>query len=49
MTIKFVTRRRREHIEEARDILAREYEGIRIQRVPHNAKETSAVMRRKAP
>jgi 23S rRNA (cytidine2498-2'-O)-methyltransferase len=47
MTIKFVTRRRAEHIQEATEILAREYDQIRVARVPHNAKETSAVMRRR--
>ncbi len=47
MTIKFVTRRRAEHIQEATEILAREYDHIRVARVPHSAKETSAVMRRR--
>jgi tRNA(Ser,Leu) C12 N-acetylase TAN1 len=46
MTIKFVTRRRAEHVQQATEILSRAYEDIRVQRVPHNAKETSAVMRR---
>ena len=47
MTIKFVTRRRAQHIREATEILAQEYDHIRVARVPHNAKETSAVMRRR--
>lgn len=47
MTIKFVTRRRRRHIGEATSILARCYEDVRVSRMPHNAKETTVLMRRR--
>ncbi len=48
MTIKFVTRDRRRHIRDATGILAQQYEQIRVRRMPHNAKEVTAVMRRRA-
>jgi len=47
MTIKYTTSRRRHHEREAREILSAEYEGIRIRRLPHNARETTAAMRRR--
>jgi tRNA(Ser,Leu) C12 N-acetylase TAN1 len=47
MTVKYVTKRRRQHEREAREGLAAAYEAIRMRRLPHNAKETTAVMRRK--
>jgi tRNA(Ser,Leu) C12 N-acetylase TAN1 len=47
MTIKFVTRRRRRHVGEATNILARCYEDVCVSHMPHNAKETTVVMRRK--
>jgi 23S rRNA (cytidine2498-2'-O)-methyltransferase len=47
MTIKFTTRRRARHVGEATNILSRCYEGVRISRMPHNAKETTAVMQRR--
>ncbi|HUS81366.1 MAG TPA: FtsJ-like methyltransferase family protein, partial [Armatimonadota bacterium] len=47
MTVKFVTRRRGEHVSEAVAILQRTYDDIRVRRMPHNAKETSVVMRRR--
>jgi hypothetical protein len=47
MTIKFMTARRGEHEREAREALAEAYEAIRVKRLPHNAQETTAVMRRK--
>ncbi len=47
MTVKYMTRDRRRHQCEARDTLAREYEGIEMRRMPHNALETTAVMRRR--
>lgn len=47
MTVKYSTRQRRQHEQEARAILATEYEGIRMRRLPHNARETTAVMRRR--
>ena len=48
MTIKFVTRHRRRHMVDASAALERCYEDVRIAAMPHNAKETTAVMRRKA-
>lgn len=48
MTIKFVTRRRNRHIGEATSMLARCYEDVRISHMPHNAKETTALMVRRA-
>ncbi len=48
MTIKFTTRRRARHVGEATNILSRCYEDVRIARMPHNAKETTAVMRRRS-
>jgi tRNA(Ser,Leu) C12 N-acetylase TAN1 len=47
MTIKYVTPKRRRHEQEAMDRLAAEFEQIRIHRLPHNARETTAAMRRK--
>ena len=47
MTIKFTTRKRSRHIDEARAVLKRCYEGIEVSRMPHNALETTAVMRRR--
>ena len=46
MTVKFVTRRRRELTRAALDVLEQSYEDPRIGRVPHNAKETTVVVRR---
>lgn len=48
LTIKFSTRRRDRHVREAQEALAEAYEEIRIATMPHNAKETTAVMRRRA-
>ncbi len=47
MTVKYMTRRRRRHEMEAEEALSAEFEGIRMKRMPHNARETTAVMRRK--
>jgi tRNA(Ser,Leu) C12 N-acetylase TAN1 len=47
MTIKFVTRQRRQHIREATEILERAYTDIRVRKMPHNSRETTAVMRRR--
>ncbi|MEA3400000.1 MAG: THUMP domain-containing protein [Armatimonadota bacterium] len=47
MTIKFVTRHRRRHVREAARILEDCYRDIRVGRMPHNARETTAVMRRR--
>jgi len=48
MTVKFVTRRRRELVQAALDVLESEYEGLQVGRVPHNARETTVVGRRRA-
>ncbi len=48
MTVKFVTRHRGRHVREAIEVLEAAWEDIRVGRMPHNAKETTAVMRRRA-
>lgn len=48
MTVKFVTRRRRELVQAALDVLQECYEAPRVGRVPHNAKETTVVARRRS-
>lgn len=47
LTVKFVNRHRRELVQEALDVLDAHFEGFRIGRVAHNAKETTIVARRK--
>jgi 23S rRNA (cytidine2498-2'-O)-methyltransferase len=47
MTIKFSTRRRDRHVREAQAVLSAAYAEIRIATMPHNAKETTAVMHRR--
>ncbi len=47
MTIKYITPRRRDHNREACDRLNDKFEGIEIRRLPHNAHEATAVMRKK--
>lgn len=47
MTVKFVTRRRRQHVQEALSVLATCYEDPRVGHVPHNAQETTVVVRRR--
>ncbi len=47
MTVKYVTRQRRRHDREARTVLERRYDDIRMRRLPHNARETTAAMRRR--
>ena len=47
MTIKYVSRARRRHEQEARETLAGQYDEIRLGRLPHNARETTAVMRKR--
>ena len=47
MTVKYTTPRRRQHERAARQILSAEYEEIQIRRLPHNARETTAAMRRR--
>jgi len=49
MTIKYMTPDRRRHEREARAILSRQYQDIHLQRLPHNARETTAAMRRRPP
>ncbi len=48
MTVKFVTRHRRELVQAALDVLAACYEEPRVGRVPHNAMETTVVTTRRA-
>jgi tRNA(Ser,Leu) C12 N-acetylase TAN1 len=47
MTVKYVTRQRRRHDGEARAVLAQRFGDIRMRHLPHNARETTAAMRRK--
>jgi tRNA(Ser,Leu) C12 N-acetylase TAN1 len=47
MTVKYVTRQRRRHDREAQAVLSQQYEDIRMRRLPHNALETTAAMRRR--
>ena len=47
MTVKYTTRFRRRHQQAARQVLSAEYEDIHMRRLPHNALETTAVMRRR--
>lgn len=47
MTIKFPSRRRSRHIRDAQNVLDDCYEQISVARMPHNALETTAVMRRR--
>ena len=47
MSVKYPTRARRRHEREARAILTSEYEHIEMRRLPHNARETTAFIRRK--
>ncbi|MFB3880532.1 MAG: SAM-dependent methyltransferase [Armatimonadota bacterium] len=46
MTVKYVTRQRSKHRAEARRGLSAVFEDIRMQRLPHNGLETTAVMRK---
>lgn len=48
MTVKFMTRDRSRHIAEAVHTLQTQYEEIEVSHMPHNAKETTAMMRRRA-
>jgi len=47
LTIKYTTPHRRRHERDAQRILAAEYQDIRLRRLPHNARETTAAMRRR--
>jgi tRNA(Ser,Leu) C12 N-acetylase TAN1 len=44
VTIKFVTRARRKHIDEALEILDKRYTDFRLKRLPHNRNETTVYM-----
>jgi hypothetical protein len=48
MTVKYVSRRRRELREEAESILTQAYEDIHFRRLRHNRLEVTVCMRRKA-
>ena len=47
MTVKFVTRDRKGHVDEALQILEAQYSDFRIKRLPHNRFETTLFMRKK--
>jgi tRNA(Ser,Leu) C12 N-acetylase TAN1 len=47
MTVKFVTRNRKKHIEEAIRILESQYANFRVKRLPHNRFETTLFMQKK--
>ncbi len=47
MTVKFFTPHPGAHVDAAVKVLQSEYEGMQVRRMPHNAKETSLIMRRK--
>ena len=47
MTVKYTSRRRREHREQAERLLGEAYREVRFGRVPHNRREVTAVMRRR--
>jgi len=47
MTVKFVTRNRRKHVEEAIKILGDGYGDFQIKRLPHNRYETTVFMQKK--
>ena len=47
MTIKFHTRKRRQHVAETLDVLSRCYGDFQVSHLPHNAKETTVFMRRR--
>ena len=47
MTVKFVTRNRRKHVEEAIKILGDGYGDFQIKRLPHNRYETTIFMQKK--
>ncbi len=47
MTVKFVTRDRRGHVEEALRVLEAQYSNFRVKRLPHNRLETTVFMQKK--
>jgi len=46
MTVKYTSRRRRQHRQEAEKVLGQGYEDLRFRRLPHNRMEVTVVMRR---
>jgi tRNA(Ser,Leu) C12 N-acetylase TAN1/23S rRNA U2552 (ribose-2'-O)-methylase RlmE/FtsJ len=46
MTVKFVTRNRKKHIEEAIQILKAQYANFKVRRLPHNRYETTLFMQK---
>jgi tRNA(Ser,Leu) C12 N-acetylase TAN1/23S rRNA U2552 (ribose-2'-O)-methylase RlmE/FtsJ len=46
MTVKFVTRRRKKHVEETLEILKEKYTGFKTKRLPHNRYETTVYMKK---
>jgi len=46
MTVKFVTRHRKKHVEEAFEILKARYSDFRVKRLPHNRYKTTVYMRK---
>jgi len=46
MTVKYTSRRRRQHREAAASILAQGYRDLRFRRLPHNRREVTVLMRR---
>jgi len=46
MTIKFITKNRRKHVEEAIKILGDRYGVFQIKRLPHNRYETTVFMKK---
>jgi len=46
MTMKFVTRNRKKHIEEAIQILEAQYVNFKVRRLPHNRFETTLFMQK---
>ncbi len=46
MTVKFVTRNRRRHVNEAIEILKTGYKDFKVKKLPHNRYETTLLMRK---
>jgi len=46
MTVKFITRNRKRHIDEAVEILKTKYKNFRIKKLPHNRYETTLFMQK---
>lgn len=45
MTVKFVTVNRERHVDRVKEILGRAYGGFQVQTMPHNARETTLLMK----